>query len=198
MRCCSTRFLTFENTEFQVAQIHVDFLNFVLELFRKDMANSVAFIDDNCSTHRLVARMCRRPLLGRHIHRFNLALVEYLSTHSITIDKIAALMSKFRFPVVATKLRKHTHLKALGANRERCSSTYTMLPKYLVIYEPIGKVDIPEIKALMMTPTKNKSISDLCFHLSDLYSVIRALQHNDRTIHEVLVLFNASWKSTLA
>ena len=55
-------FLTFEDGESQSAESHNDFLNFVLDIFGKDISNVVALIADNCSTNRLTERNCDKPL----------------------------------------------------------------------------------------------------------------------------------------
>ncbi len=55
-------FSTFEKGESQSAESHIDLLDFVLDIFRKDISNVVALIADNCSTNRLIASNCGNPL----------------------------------------------------------------------------------------------------------------------------------------
>ena len=190
-KSCLLAFSTFDDGSTQSATAHVEFLDFVLEVFGQDMNNVVALIADNCNTNRLIAEILDKPLLGCNSHRFNIAVVEFMSCHNGLINKISILMSKLRFPVAAAKLRKHTELRALGANRTRWSSTFVMLNRYLQIRQFIGLLHISGIEELMLTPTEEKEAEKLCQMLSDFDSVTKALQSNTVTLSEVRVLFDS-------
>ena len=98
-------FSNFEDDESQLATNHIEFLKFLLEVFGKDISNMVAFIAYNSNTNRLIAQLCDKPLMGCNSHRFNVAVVDYMSTHTDAIDRVAVLISKLRSPVSAAKLR---------------------------------------------------------------------------------------------
>jgi len=68
------------------------------------MYNVVGLIADNCSTNRLVAQKCGKPLLGCNRHRFNIALVDYIPQFNTVIDKVSTLMCRLRYPVAVAKL----------------------------------------------------------------------------------------------
>lgn len=57
---------------------HLDLVEFVLEVFSKDLSNVICFVGDNCNVNKALANLAEKPLVGCAAHRFNLAVQEYL------------------------------------------------------------------------------------------------------------------------
>ncbi len=123
-------FSTFEDSTSQSTKSHVEFLQFVLGVYGKSLDNVIALIADNCSTKRSISECCSKPIWGCSSHRYNLAGMDFIDTHKVVIEKVSVLMSRLCYSMAAAKLREHTHLKAIGFNRTRWSSTYNMLKRY--------------------------------------------------------------------
>lgn len=62
----------------QNSENHLDLIEFVLELFDKDISNVICLVGDNCNTNKALADHCEKPLVGCAAHRFNLAVQDYL------------------------------------------------------------------------------------------------------------------------
>lgn len=56
------------------ASEHVEYLEFVLSVFDKDMGNVSALVGDNCSTNKLLATLADCKFVGCASHRFNLVV----------------------------------------------------------------------------------------------------------------------------
>ena len=64
------------------SESHEELLQFVLNVFGKDLRNVICLVGDNCNTNKAFARLCDRPLVGCAAHRFNLAVQGFLSIQS--------------------------------------------------------------------------------------------------------------------
>ena len=91
----------------------------------------VVLIAGNSSTNRSISERFFKPLLGCSSHRYNLAVMDSIEADKVVIEKVSDLMSILCYHLAAAKLREHTHLKAIGSNRTRWSSTYNKLKRYL-------------------------------------------------------------------
>lgn len=62
----------------QTSDNHLELIEFVLELFGKDVSDVICLVGDNCNTNKALADLCDLPLVGCAAHRFNLAVQDYL------------------------------------------------------------------------------------------------------------------------
>ena len=67
---------------------HVDFFEYVLDLFGKSFNNVLCIISDNCSTNKSIENILRLPLVGGASHRFNLAMQDILKEEEPLIARI--------------------------------------------------------------------------------------------------------------
>ena len=115
------------------ASEHLDYLNYLLTMFGKNMSNVVCLICDNCETNKALARLCRIPMIGCASHRFNLAVKEYIltSSNSENLSKINVLIGKLKGIKLGAKLRQFTTFRPKQQNVTRWSSSYEMVSRYL-------------------------------------------------------------------
>ena len=69
-------------------QEHIDFIEFVMDLFNKSMANVMPIIGDNCSLNKSIAQKTGIPLIGCAFHVFNLAVSKILCHKEQVVGKI--------------------------------------------------------------------------------------------------------------
>ncbi len=112
-------------------------------------------------TNKSIAEKTGCNFIGCASHRFNLAVKDYLVHHSELIDKVSVIMKKLRSPVAAAKLRKLTHLRSLGCNQTRWSSSYVMLQRYINLCPHFDEAGMNDIEDYMLTPREHK-ISKNC------------------------------------
>lgn len=89
---------------------HLEYCDFVLNVFGKSRRNVVALIGDNCSVNKAFARRFGISFIGCASHRFNLALVEFLEDYSEIVGSVTSLMKTLRNLIPSARLRKLTPL----------------------------------------------------------------------------------------
>lgn len=174
----------------QSAAHHRSYIEFVLELFDKQLENIVAIIGDNCSCNKALADILGCPLIGCASHRYNLCVKDMIQDSTTVIDKVQAVMKKLRYPIPAATLRQHTHLRAKCHNVTRWSSTASMLHRFQKIKEFIPELGIEEVIDIMPTSREQRTIERLTAQFVDFDSVTKSLQRDDISLAEVRTLFD--------
>ncbi len=169
-------FSAFESEISQDAEYHVQFVEYVLTVFGKSIANVVAVVSDNGSTNKKMARLLRKGLVGCYSLRFNLVVQDLVSGDSRMIFEIYKLMKKLPDPLPAAKLRAHTSLLAKCNNLTRWSSTSEMLKRLLELWEYLPLIDDDDVAKLIPTLTQYRRIEKLIEKYNEMNSVTLALQ----------------------
>ncbi|KAG7352365.1 hypothetical protein IV203_008413 [Nitzschia inconspicua] len=128
--------------------------------------------------------------VGCGSHRFNLAVTDILKDYAALITCVYRLMKKLKNIIPAAKLRKLTPLRAKCSNATRWSSTYEMLVRYKQLEEFLPKLGLVEVEDMMPNHSQKFTIDLLMSILTDLQSVTKALQAENRTVLEVRDLFD--------
>lgn len=184
------RLLALSNLEDgQTADAHIEYVVSVLAIYGKDLANVKFLIGDNCSTNQSMATKLGVPLVGCASHRFNLAVIRFISEPDDIVSRVQVLMTQLRQPNNAAVLSHHTAYRVVRANATRWSSVFEMLDRYLVIREAIQKV--PAVEELMPRGAMQRRIVALHTKLVELDSVCKKLQAEKRTLADVRLLFDA-------
>jgi len=174
----------------QSAEEHVDFLDFVLEVFGRSRNNVAALIGDNANTNRAFARKFGAVFIGCHSHKFNLAMKDMLLEHDNVIEKVNVLMGKLSYSIPAALLRQKTSLCAKRCNTTRWSSTFEMMQRYCNIRHHLPEIDHPEVQELLLSEEENSDTDALLKRLTDLNSVTVELQSDCTTLEDCRVLFD--------
>lgn len=90
---------------------HVDFMSYILDLYKKYWTDVVCFIGDNISVNKCISTIIKVPLIGCAIHRFNLVVQNFLSTEELLLTKINVLMVKLRNLLFSACLNRLTSLR---------------------------------------------------------------------------------------
>lgn len=96
---------------------HIEFFEFFLSVFVKNMDNVTCPIGNSCNNNKAVAYMLEKPLIACHGHGFNLAVQDVLQNYFETSDTVYELMYKFQNLVTAAKLRSPTRRPPILMNR---------------------------------------------------------------------------------
>ncbi|KAG2932757.1 hypothetical protein PC117_g13058 [Phytophthora cactorum] len=126
----------------------------------------VFIVADNCTTNRSVAAKLDVPLIGCASHRFNLAMVRFLSDSENLINMIQRLMASLRQPNNAAQLALHTALLPEKANATRWSSVWKMVHKYVRIRDAAKHV--PAVEELLPRLSDHRRILVLHDKLKEL------------------------------
>lgn len=190
----STALLAFspmgEETGF-TAQVHKDFLEWVLSVYRKSLENIVCIIGDNCETNKALSNFCGKPFVGCASHRFHLAMMKLMEGSRDALEKVNSLMMRLRGLKLAGELRKHTNLTPCPRNVTRWSSTANMLNRYFELKPYLFNFEGNlELLDLMPTPRENTQLQELKKVLSELDSVTKALQRSDVDLADVRCVFD--------
>ena len=178
----------FDETTY-TAENHKAFITDVLELFGKSLENLIYMVADNAPVNTCLADLIGIPMIGCASHRFNLACMKYLEIHETVLKKIQSVMTNLRHVKQAGKLRTKTDLEPIIRNATRWSSTYEMLKRFFRLYEFIDKSD--EILAsILPTPVEMITLQGIMKHLEQFQSTTIALQHSERNLEEVRVIFD--------
>ncbi|RHY17778.1 hypothetical protein DYB32_010473 [Aphanomyces invadans] len=167
------------------ADDHYDYACFVLDMFGKNWSNVVALVGDNCSTNGAFSARSKVPLIGCSSHRFNLAVNDILVNYEPILSDVHTLMTKLKNLIPAAKLRAFTPLQAVTRNKNRWSSTFAMLERYVAIRGSIGQIIDRDIQNLALSPRQDNKVDELLVILADLNTVTLALQCDDLTMQGV-------------
>jgi hypothetical protein len=98
-------------------------------------------------------------------------------------------MTTLRQVKQAGKLRTKTNLEPIIRNATRWSSTYEMLKRFFRLYEFIDKSD-ETLASILPTPVEMITLKGIMKHLEQFQSTTIALQHSERNLEEVRVIFD--------
>lgn len=173
------------------ASDHVEFIEYVLSVYNKNLENVVAITGDNAEVNKSIANLCKMPLIGCASHKFNLAVSAYLNNQEVLLDKINMLMGKLKSLKLAGRLREKTPLQPLQRNKTRWSSTYDMIERYIQL-KPILDTfqNDPKILDYLLTPREHNDLQILKDNLEKLRSVTIALQRADIDFSDVRILLD--------
>ena len=65
---------------------HHKFIVKTLKIYKKSLANVVAFVADNCPTNYSTATLSCVPMIGCASHRFNLAVMDVVNQHKTVVE----------------------------------------------------------------------------------------------------------------
>lgn len=182
-------FSPFESEESQDSESHVNFINYVLSVFDKSVANVVAMTGDNCNTNKKMAKLLNCKFVGCHSHRFNLSVQKLAEPDSNLISTVRKLMQKLSTPIPAAKLRAHTDLSAASDCVTRWSSTAKMLKRCIELRDFLCKLDDDDLEKLIPTVSQYRKIEKLSEKFSDLDSVTTVLQKESISLADARSLF---------
>ena len=120
---------------------HIEYIDYVLNLFNQSFENVVAITGDNCSANRSIARKLEIKFVGCATYRYNLALKDLFVSESACIEKVHSIMKAMKHPVVSAKLGKLAPLRPKCHVPTRSSSSTKMLHRYIELKEAETKVD---------------------------------------------------------
>lgn len=117
--------------------------------------------------------------MGCHSHRFNLAVSEIMAGYDTVIEHVHFLMKNLSFQIPSAKFRKLTLLRRKLKNNTRWSSTHDMLRLYVDIHHLLHRVDLLEIKELLLEKSEDEEVRRLLHFITDLEYMTNALQASD-------------------
>ncbi|KAG3002197.1 hypothetical protein PC128_g14402 [Phytophthora cactorum] len=173
----------------QTAGAHLEHLASVLIVYGKWFDMARFFIGDNCSTNQGIATKLGVPLIGCSNHRFNLALNQFLEKYQNQIDMIQTLMIQLRQSNNAAALARVTPLKPIKSNATRWNSTFTMLKRYVKIWDAI--LTVIEVKVHMPRGNPHRRIAAAVEKLKELDRVCVKLQVEKCSMAGVRLLVDA-------
>ncbi|KAE9215276.1 hypothetical protein PF004_g14804 [Phytophthora fragariae] len=176
----------------QTADAQIEIMAAILEVYGKTTRMIKFVVGDNCVTNQALATKLGVPLVGCASHRFNLAMVKYLTNSADLISQIRDLMTTLRLPNNAAQLALHTPLLAERSNATRWSSVWKMVDKYVRIRDAAKHV--AAVEDILPRGNAHRRIVGLHAKLKELHSVCEKLQHHKRTLGEVRALFDACIK----
>ena len=169
---------------------HVEYIEFVLSIFKKTLANVVAISGDNCAVNLKVAKLVNQKcgtcfFVGCASHRLNLAIQDLMKPYKDVINKLQKLMCQLKNLVPAAKLRRLTHLKAKTSCPTRWSSVIDMIDRYKKIHSCIIQIDDDKVLDLVPTSREMKKLDELYIILIDLNSATKCFQRENITFADV-------------
>ncbi|CAI9724206.1 XP_036367828.1uncharacterized protein LOC118767407 [Octopus vulgaris] len=123
---------------------YVEFIEYVLSVYNKNLENVVAITGDNTEVNKSIANLCRVSLIGCASHKFNLAVSTYLEKQELLLDKINMLMGKLKSLKLTGKLRGkrlcnlYKEVKPVGpvlmtSNSSRFYTLFKAIQSWLII-----------------------------------------------------------------
>ena len=172
-----------------------DLLFDCLAEYSRDFESIEFMSGDNVSVNKLLAtkietwlrnvKGIRRviPLLGCNSHRLNLAVNEFLTLHSVLVQKVHDLMVALKHPKNRIRLASANVLTPEIDQSTRWGSTYTMFGKYLRLYPSFVECGFPEeTKRLIPHFTEHEEIVTLTEQLEEFQVISKWLQSSDGAI----------------
>lgn len=187
-------FSVFEDeTDFSSSN-HGKFIESVLDLFGKSVANVLFLCGDNVAVNKRLAREdLRVPFIGCASHRLNLAVNQYLQEFEPQLDQINTLMKKLNNYTKAGALRKLIDKSPVTRNKTRWTSTFHMLERYTELYDAHALdafAGDAEIGPLLFKPSDHLKLKDLFGNLKKINGVVIYIQKEDITLSEVNNIFS--------
>lgn len=174
------------------AEQHLEFIKESLDVYRKSLANVVAFISDNCTVNRRLSTLTSIPLLGCVAHKFNLAVEDWCASTPGLIDALKSvreLMAKLRTLKNAAKLRELTHLGALLPNETRWTGKFDMIQRFFRLENCICKIE--ELDSYTPSPAKRRVLQRAVPHLAKFADISHNLQRKGLLLDKARFYFNA-------
>lgn len=132
------------------ADVHVDFLKFVLGVSDKDQSYMVALIGENANTIRAFVRLVGGMFIGYHSDKFNLAMKGMTLDLEDIIGEVHILMKKLSFSIPAALLRRHTPLASKRNSGTRWTKTFELLNRYCKLRKLLQNIDHSEVRELLL------------------------------------------------
>lgn len=182
---------------------HVTFVENVLNVYGKTLANVCALIGDNCNTNKAVASLSGIPLIGCHSHLLNLAVKRIFfgngdnenehenENMKMLIQKVVELVKTLKTTKGAAFLRQYTDLKAIKKNETRWTSTYEMLERYVRLLPYLSQIQDPHIVKKFLNPSENLLVKELVNDLELINKMMKYLQRDDITLADARTCFDA-------
>lgn len=86
-----------ENFVDHSADLHIEFVGFVLAVYNRQWDSIVYIVGDNCSVNKVMASRAKTPLVGYANHRLNLIIKLYLQDDEAIIDMVHRLVLKLKY-----------------------------------------------------------------------------------------------------
>ncbi|XP_036367828.1 uncharacterized protein LOC118767407 [Octopus sinensis] len=173
------------------ASDYVEFIEYVLSVYNKNLENVVAITGDNTEVNKSIANLCRIPLIGCAFHKFNLAVSAYLDKQEVLLNKINTLMGKLKSLKLAGKLREKTPLQPIQRNKTRWTTTYDMIERYIQLKPFLDPFqDDPKLVDYLLTQLDHNDLQTLKDNLGKLRSVTIALQRTELDLGDARILFD--------
>ncbi len=126
------------------AETHLEFIEEVFQFYNLNLFEwVVCLICDNASINRHLARISSKPSVRFCSHKLNLEVNSMFSkdvTLKDTLSSVSATMKSARHLKNAAILRNLTDLKAVLANETRWSGKYSMIQRFIRIYDQLCDV----------------------------------------------------------
>lgn len=172
------------------AEEQYNFVKFVIFVYHRTFENVVTLIGDNAHMNRAFARRVGAVFLEYHSHWFNVAVTDFKAGYDTVVECIHTLIRKMSFQMPSTKFAKAYSSPPQAQKRNSLGSTYGILRRYVHRKSIVHCMDLREIQELLLEDSGDDEIDDLLHILTDVQSVIEALQSRDICLGAVLVLFD--------
>lgn len=171
------------------AQAHMEYIRSTLCLYNRTLEDLLFMVGDNCSTNKLLSRLCGCPFIGCASHRLNLAAKSFLAPYELLLKKIQGLMSKLSTPKQSAKLRRTTALQPIKRNLTRWSSTFEMVRRLITIIEFVDRED-DELLENIPSRLELGNLNTLFTDMEIFEQVTKRIQSSDIDLLVVRKLFD--------
>ena len=171
-------FSPFEDERTLTSDAHVEFMEYLLNFYDKNLTHVAYMVGDNCSTNKKISDITCIPFIGCASHKLNLAVklwLGFMFTEKQIIDgtdrrnelqksrfdvleKLTKLMSKLKTIKGRASLKEYSDYMAIKANETRWNGNQRMINRYVELKEIIKE----------MTLDKTSSGKELAIELSRL------------------------------
>ncbi|RLO10316.1 hypothetical protein DYB28_010283, partial [Aphanomyces astaci] len=181
---------TMNDEDSRSAAAHVEYLDFVLGVYGKHRRNVVAWIGENCSTNRAIARLAGDPMIDCVSHSYNLFIDDVLEEHKDLLVAVNAIMKKLINIIPSAKFRCFTHFQPMQRNQTRSSSSVACWLDTSSSCPSAPLIGVNEIDNLLLSVRQDQNICLLLAKLTDLNSVNLELKDEAITLADVRGLFD--------
>ncbi len=145
--------------------------------------------------NRSLANKLSLGFIGCASHRFHLALKEIIKNESneALLDKVRYVVKYLKRPVIAGKLQKFTHLRAVTDCSTRWRSTAQMLRQFIEQKPILLEIDEEfDQESLCFPRTREwRRIKTILANYAERDTVTKSLQNDTTTCSDVRLLFDA-------